>query len=66
MPQEPLYAPKLAEDLVFRHAAVGAAQAASGLRELFNAHRNVKPIEDVLGMRMQIGADPSDRRAQPP
>ena len=53
VPQDPLYAPKLAEDLVFRNAAVGAAQAAGGLRELFNAHRNVKPIEDVFGVRMQ-------------
>ena len=53
MPQEPLYTLKLAEDLVFRHAAVGAARTASGLQELFNAHRNVKPIEDVFGVRMQ-------------
>src|ERR1035437_8749273 len=55
MPQKPLHTLELVENFIFRHQAViGAAEAAGGLRDLFDAHCDVKPVQYVLGLWMEI------------
>jgi hypothetical protein len=56
MPEKPLRTLKLVKKFVFCHQAImGPAEAAGDLGDLFNARRDVKPIEDMLGVRMQEG-----------
>src|ERR1017187_217788 len=55
MPQKPFYTLKFFENLLFAHRGIiRAAESASRLRELLNAHRDVKPIQDVLGLWMKV------------
>jgi hypothetical protein len=47
--------------MFFRNACGHAAQTPCGLHELLDPHPNVKPIQDVLGARMQEGWELTDR-----
>jgi hypothetical protein len=49
----PFYTLEFLEDFLVGHQAIiGAAKSPRRLRELLNAHRDVKPFQDVFGMRM--------------